>query len=181
MGMDRKIIKKKWSQKTVYYMAGSVLLILLLFFGFKSINKKIYKVNASKISIKEVIEGDFQDMILIDGDVEPINLVLVNTLEGGSVEEIFVEDGIMIEKGTPLVRLSNPSVTLQYMNQETAIVEQINNLRNLKLSLEKDQRNLVESLLDSENTLAEIERTYKVDSVLYSKDIIARNVIGKIR
>ena len=175
MGMDRKIIKKKWSQKKVYYMAGSVLLILLLFFGFRSINKKIYKVNASKISIKEVIEGDFQDMILIDGDVEPIDLVLVNTLEGGTVDEIFVEDGIMVEKGTPLVRLSNPSVTLQYMNQETAIVEQINNLRNLKLSLEKDQRNLVESLLDSENTLAEIERTYKVDSVLYSKDIIARN------
>jgi len=175
MGMDRKIIKKKWSQKKVYYMAGTVLLIVLLFFGFKSINKKIYKVNASKISIKEVIEGDFQDMILIDGDIEPIDLVLVNTLEGGTVEEIFVEDGIMIEKGTPLVRLSNPSVTLQYMNQETAIVEQINNLRNLKLSLEKDQRNLVESLIDSENTLAEIKRTYKVDSVLFSKDIIARN------
>lgn len=175
MGMDRKIIKKKWSQKKAYYMAGSVLLILLLFFGFRSINKKIYKVSASKISIKEVIEGDFQDMILIDGDVEPIDLVLVNTLEGGSVDEIFVEDGIMVEKGTPLVRLSNPSVTLQYMNQETAIVEQINNLRNLKLSLEKDQRNLVESLIDSENTLAEIERTYKVDSVLFSKDIIAKN------
>ena len=175
MGMDRKIIKKKWSQKKVYYIVGSALLILVLFFGFKSINKKIYKVNASKISIKEVIEGDFQDMILIDGGVEPIDLVLVNTLEGGSVEEIFVEDGIMIEKGTPLVRLTNPAVTLQYMNQETAIVEQVNNLRNLKLSLEKDQRNLIESLLDSENTLAEIKRTYKVDSVLYSKDIIARN------
>lgn len=175
MGMDRKIIKKKWSQKKVYYIVGSALLILVLFFGFKSINKKIYKVNASKISIKEVIEGNFQDMILIDGGVEPIDLVLVNTLEGGSVEEIFVEDGIMIEKGTPLVRLTNPAVTLQYMNQETAIVEQVNNLRNLKLSLEKDQRNLVESLLDSENTLAEIKRTYKVDSVLYSKDIIARN------
>lgn len=175
MGMDRKIVKKKWSQKKVYYMAGSVLLFLLLFFGFKSINKKVYKVNASKISIKEVIEGNFQDMILIDGDVEPIDLVLVNTLEGGTVDEIFVEDGIMVEKGTPLVRLSNPAITLQYMNQETAIVEQINNLRNLKLSLEKDQRSLVESLIDSENTLAEIERTYKVDSVLFSKDIIAKN------
>mgnify|MGYP000678156271 CR=1 FL=1 len=31
------------------------------------------------------------------------------------------------------------------MNQETAIVEQINNLRNLKLSLEKEQRNLAET------------------------------------
>ena len=51
-----------------------------------------------------------------------------------------------LTKGTPLLRLSNPGVTLGYMNQETAIIEQINNLRNLKLSLEKVQRDLAESL-----------------------------------
>ena len=175
MGMDRKIEKKQWSQKRLYYIAATVLFLIIAFFGFKAINKKVYKVNATTISVKEVVEGDFQDMILIDGDVESINLVLVNTAEGGMVDEIFVEDGFWVEKGTPLVRLSNPAVTLGYMNQETAITEQINNLRNLKLALEKDQRNLAESLIDSENSLAEIKRAYKVDSVLYSKDIIAKN------
>jgi len=175
IGMDKRVEKKKWTQTKKLYIFGTVLFLILAFFGFKIINKKTYKVNASKISVKKVIEGNFQDMILIDGDVEPINLVLVNTLEGGSVEDIFIEDGIAVEKGTPLLRLSNPSVTLGYMNQETAIVEQINNLRNLKLSLEKDQRVLTESLIDSENSLADIERNYKVDSVLYNKDIVAKN------
>jgi len=175
IGMDKKIEKKKWTQKRILYIAGITLFIILAFFGFKTLNKKVYKVNASRISVKEVIEGQFQDMILIEGDVEPINLVLVNTLEGGSVEEVFIEDGIYVEKGTPLVRLSNPSVALGYMNQETAIVEQINNLRTLKLSLEKDQRNLDESLIDSQNSLAETTRKYKTDSILFSKDVIAKN------
>ena len=175
MGMDKKIKKKKWSQTKSLYLAGTIVFIVLAFFGFKAINKKTYKVNASKISVKKVIEGNFQDVILIDGTVESINLVLVNTLEGGTVDEIFIEDGIMVEKGTPLVKLSNPAVELGYMNQETAIVEQINNLRSLKLSLEKDQRDLTESLIDSENSLADIERDYKVDSVLYAKDVIAKN------
>ncbi len=175
IGMDKRVEKKKWTQTKKLYIAGTIVFLILAFFGFKAINKKTYKVNASKISVKKVIEGNFQDMILIDGDVEPINLVLVNTLEGGTVEEIFIEDGISVEKGTPLLRLSNPAVTLGYMNQETAIVEQINNLRNLKLSLEKDQRDLTESLIDSENSLADIERSYKVDSVLYTKDIVAKN------
>ena len=174
IGMDRKIKKKTWSQKKTLYLGGTVLFLILAFFGFKTLNKKIYKVNASRISVKEVVDGIFQDMILIEGDVESINLVLVNTLEGGSVEEIFIEDGVFVEKGTPLLRLSNPSVALGYMNQETAIVEQINNLRNLKLSLEKDQRDLAESMIDSENSLAEIERSFKIDSVLYDKEIIAR-------
>jgi len=175
IGMDKKIEKKKWSQKKLYYLVGVALFILVSYFGLKTLNRKIYKVDGTKISVKEVIEGDFQDMILIDGDIEPINLVLVNTLEGGTVDEIFIEDGIMIEKGTPLLRLSNPAVTLGYMNQETAIIEQINNLRNLRLSLEKEQRNLAETLIDSENKLAEVERSFKVDSVLFSKDVIARN------
>lgn len=173
-GMDKKIEKKKWNNRKSIYLGGGILFLILAFFGFKTLNKKIYKVDASKISVKKVEEGDFQDMILIDGDVESINLVLINTLEGGVVQEIFVEDGIWVEKGTPLVQLSNPSVTLGYMNQETAIVEQINNLRSLKLSLEKDQRLLSESLIDSENSLAETTRNYKIDSVLYAKDIIAR-------
>jgi len=175
LGMDKRIEKKKWTRTKMMYLAGIVVFIILAFFGFKVINKKTYKVEASKISTKKVIEDDFQDVILIDGDVEPINLVLVNTLEGGSVEEIYIEDGILVEKGTPLLRLSNPSVTLGYMNQETAIVEQINNLRSLKLSLEKDQRDLAESLMDSENSLADVERSYKVDSILFSKDAIAKN------
>jgi HlyD family secretion protein len=175
IGMDKKIAKKKWTGKKIMYISGAVLFVLLAFFGFKSLNKKIYKVDDSRISVKEVIEGEFQDMILIEGDVEPINLVLVNTLEGGSVKEIFVEDGVFVEEGTPLLQLSNPSATLGYLNQETAIIEQINNLRNLKLALEKDQRNLDESLIDSENVLAETTRRYKTDSVLFSKDVIAKN------
>jgi HlyD family secretion protein len=175
IGMDKKIEKKKWTRKKIMYIAGAVLFILLMFFGFKSFNKKTYKVKASRLTVKEVIEGPFQDMILIEGDVESINLVLVNTLEGGSVKEIFVEDGVFVEKGTPLLQLSNPSATLGYLNQETAIIEQINNLRNLRLSLEKNQRNLDEALIDSENKLSQTTRRYKTDSVLFAKDVIAKN------
>ncbi len=175
IGMDKKIEKKKWTRKKIMYIAGVSLFLLLVFFGFKSFNEKTYKATASRITVKEVIEGQFQDMILIEGDVESINLVLVNTLEGGSVKEIFAEDGVFVEKGTPLLQLSNPSATLGYLNQETAIIEQINNLRNLRLSLEKNQRNLDESLIDSENKLSETTRRYKTDSVLYAKDVIAKN------
>jgi HlyD family secretion protein len=51
---------------------------------------------------------------------------------------------IYIVKGT-VVRLYNPNAELAYMQQETAIIEQINNLnkgkpdlRNQELNLEKD-------------------------------------------
>jgi HlyD family secretion protein len=173
--MDKRIEKKKWNTTKKLYVIGALVLVLLLAFGINAINKNIYKVDASRITVKKVTEGDFQDVILIDGDVLPVNLVLVNTAEGGTVEEIFIEDGVLVEKGTALVKLNNSTATLNYMNQETAIIEQINNLRSFKLSLEKDQRDLSESLIDSENSLADVQRAYKIDSVLFAKDIIARN------
>jgi len=173
--MDKLIEKKKWSRTKTLYVLGVLAFVVLSAFGMGAINKKTYKLDASRITVKTVTEGDFQDVILIDGDVLPISLVLVNTTEGGTVEEIFIEDGVLVEKGTALVKLNNPGATLNYMNQETAIIEQINNLRSFKLSLDKDQRDLSESLIDSENSLADVERAYKIDSVLFAKDIIARN------
>ena len=173
--MDKRIEKKSWNQKKTIYLIGVFVLLIILYFGFSSINTKVYKIDASKISVKTVTKGNFQDVILIEGAFDPVNLVLVNTLEGGTVDEIFIEDGVRVEKGTPLLRLSNPSVTLGYMNQETAIIEQVNNLRNLKLSLEKVQRDLLESLIDSENKLAFEKRAFKVDSVLFTKGIIPKN------
>jgi HlyD family secretion protein len=182
MAMDKKIEKRKGLYgKKLLYTIGGMLLLVLLFFGFKTINKKVYKLNRDKISVKQVIEGDFQDMIMINGDVEPINLILVNTMEGGSVDEIFVEDGTRVKKGDPLLRLNNPSVMLGYMNQETAIIEQVNNLRNLKFSLEKEQIRLAETLIDTENKLSEVERTYRMDSVLYRQEVLAQKEFTDIQ
>ena len=173
--MDKKIEPPKWNKKRLLFIIGAVVFTGLLLLGAKVVGKKVYQIDNAKLTIKNAIVDDFQDAILIEGDVEPINLVLVNTMEGGTVEEIFVEDGIYVEKGTPLVKIGNPGVLLNYLSQETAISEQINNLRNLKLSLEKDQRALQESLIDSENDLANSKRAYKVDSLLYKKDVIAKN------
>jgi HlyD family secretion protein len=50
----------------------------------------------------------------------------------------------MVTKGQPLARMYNPNTELNYLTQETAIIEQINNLntgkniRNQELSLTKD-------------------------------------------
>ena len=173
--MDRIIEKKKWTTKKIGYVAIVAVIVVLAIWGLGGLNKKTFNLDTSRISIKKVTQANFQDIILIDGEVEPISTVLVNSTEGGAVEQIYVEDGTLVQKGAPLLKLSNPGVLLNYLNQETAIVEQINNLQNLKLSLNKDQRNLSESLLDVEYILANAERSFTVDTQLYNGGVIARN------
>ena len=173
--MDKKIEKKRFSKKQGAYFLGLVGIVTLAFFGFKSIGEKSFKINRDRITTKKVISDDFQDIILVEAVVEPINSVLVNAPEGGTVENVYVEDGIMVKKGTPLLKLNNPAAMLNYMSQETAIVEQINNLRSLKLSLEKDQRSLTESLIDIDHELGVKERSFKVDTLLFDKGFVAKN------
>jgi HlyD family secretion protein len=173
--MDKPIQKSKWNKTNIAYLVLGAALLILILFGFNVLNKKVYKLSEDKISSYQVERGSFQDVILIDASIEPIRSILVNNPDGGTVEEIYIEDGVFVEKGTPMLKLDNPAVSLGYMNQETAIIEQINNLRNLKLSLEKDQRILTESLLDIEYQVAKIERSYVVDTVLYQKGVLAKN------
>ena len=77
--------------------------------------------------------------------------MLVNVIEGGSVQEIYVENGAMVTKGQPLVRLYNPNTELTYMQQETSIIEQINNLNKAKLDLRNQELNLPKDLIAIEH------------------------------
>lgn len=172
--MDKKIEKKKWSQRKTVYLLGGLMILALSAWGYSAMSEKVYKLNldSSGISIRTAERAEFQDIILIDGTLEPISSVLVNTPEGGTVEKVFIEDGVVVKAGTPLLKLANPSVMLGYMTQETAIVEQMNNLQNLKLALEKDQRTLQESLIDIQYQLQNDERDFKVDTQLYEGGVI---------
>lgn len=91
------------------------------------------------------------------------------------MEEIFVEDGTMVDEGTPLLRLSNSSLMLDYMNRETQVIEQINNLRNTRLSIEENTRATSDQLIDVEYQLNEAIRQLKMDSSLYLNEVISQD------
>ena len=55
------------------------------------------------------------------------------------------------------------------------MVEQINNLRNLRVSIKNQQLNLDQQLLSIDNDFRNARRQYKIDSTLYKKEVIARN------
>ncbi|MEL6698363.1 MAG: HlyD family efflux transporter periplasmic adaptor subunit [Bacteroidota bacterium] len=173
--MDKKIEKKRWNLKRTLGLIGGLSLTALVIWGYTTLNEKVYQTDLQGVSIRTAEKAEFQDIILIDGTVEPISSVVVNTPEGGTVEKIYVEDGIVVKEGTPLLKLANPAVMLSYMTQETAIVEQMNNLQNLKLSLEREQRTLQESLIDVQFQLDNQQRDFQVDTLLFESGAIPKN------
>ncbi|TCI91011.1 efflux RND transporter periplasmic adaptor subunit [Tenacibaculum sp. M341] len=172
--MDKQIKPKNKKTKKMLLLS----IPFLLLFGILFMNlthKKQVNLNKKDIVIKEVTKGDFEDMVLLSSTVEPKTSVLVNVIQGGSISEIYVESGQMVTEGDPLLKVYNPNAELNYLTQETAIIEQINNLRNIRVSIKNQQLNLDQQLLQIENDFKNAERQYKLDTTLYSKGVVAKN------
>lgn len=171
--MDRKIEKKKYPPKRIATLVMVFSLTFALVYMLLSAKETAHKVEADRVSIKSVVFGDFQEMIPASGTVEPLKTIMINASEGGRVDEVFVDDGATVEKDQPLAKLSNSGLMLDFMNRETQIIEQINNLRNTRISLQQNQRNTQDQLLDIESELVKVKRQYEADTVLSNNEVIS--------
>jgi len=155
-------------------IVGGVLLITLVAYGYKLSLSKVYKADAEKLTISKVQYGDFEDVVLLNASVVPLTSVIVSSSEGGTVAEIFVENGASVVKGTPLLRIANPHALSGYTTSETGIIEQQNQLRKVRLDLEQNQRVMTQDMMVIEDALRTASRKYKLDSTLFAKKVITR-------
>jgi HlyD family secretion protein len=172
--MDKVIEKKKFSKKTILIIVGVVAFIALVAYGYSLSLHKVYQAEADKLTISKVQYGDFEDVVLLNASVVPLTSVIVSSPEGGTVAQIFTENGATVVAGTPLLRIANPNALSSYTASETSITEQINQLRKLRLDLEQNQRVMSQDMMDIENSLRTATRKYKIDSTLFSKKVITQ-------
>ncbi|MBB2144337.1 HlyD family efflux transporter periplasmic adaptor subunit [Pedobacter sp. LMG 31464] len=172
--MDKVVQKKRFNKKTILIIVGTIVFIGLVAYGYSLSLSKVYKAEADKITISKVQYGDFEDVVLLNASVVPLTSVIVSSSEGGTVAQIFTENGATVVAGTPLLRIANPNALSNYTSSETSITEQINQLRKLRLDLETNQRIMSQDMMDIENSLRTSTRKYKIDSALFSKKVITK-------
>jgi HlyD family secretion protein len=172
--MDKVIKKKRFSKKNILMLAGILAVVCLAGYGYSLSLNKVYKADADKVTISKVAYGDFEDVVLLNATVVPLTSVIVSSSEGGTVAEIFTENGASVTKGTPLLRIANPNALSAYTSSETSIIEQINQLRKLRLDLEQNQRVMKQDMMVIENSLRTASRKYRIDSTLFQKRVITK-------
>lgn len=175
--MDRVIRKKKWTSKKIAAIAGGSILLLfilyLIFFQDKS--NKLY-IEKEKLSVDEVVKSPFQEFIPVDGVVQPKTTIFVDAVFGGRVEEIYVRDGAIVEKDDRILRLSNSSLQMDYMNRENQLYDVLNNLQNSKLSIEQNRFMLEKQLVEIDYQLDKARIDYHRKEKLYADKLISNEV-----
>ena len=171
--MDRVIPKSRWNKKRILTIAGIAGIIALAFLSWKlTSGKSKLNVDSERITISEVKNGTFQEFIPVNGVVLPMTTIYLDALEGGRVEEKYVEDGAMMKKGQPILRLSNTDLALNLLSQQSNVY---NTLTQMQIARNQAQQNTVQKLnqmTDVESQLKEAERIYKLNRRLYDQKAI---------
>ena len=176
--MDRIIEKKKglalvFSRKALPWWLGALLLVFILWAALRD-NASTLRVNGDTLNIATVEQGEFNDYIRISGQVQPMTTIQLSPLEGGVVEEIYIEEGSQVRKGDVILSLSNENLDMQILNSEAELAEKENILRNTMISMEQQKLSVQQERLQLEMEVRRSRRAYEQQKALYDEKLIAR-------
>ncbi len=175
-GMDRIIEKKFFTKKRIITYSGTAGIILLLFYFIIYLpSRNQATVSADQISINPVKMDLYQDYIVFTGLIVPEKTIYLDAMEGGRIEEVFIEEGTMVRKGDAIARLSNSDLQMNMMNREAELADQMNNLRNTRLLMEQNRLSIKGQILDTDYKFILAKRDFENTTSLYEKKMISKN------
>ncbi len=173
--MDRVVKKKKWTPKRVitWSVAGAIIILvagsILLGSGKSRLN-----VDLERITVSEIKNGAFTEFIPVNGIVLPQTTIYLDAMEGGRVDEVFVEDGAMMKKGDPILKLMNTDLELDLSNRETAVFQVLTEMQNTRNQAHQHTIDQLNMMAEVDNSLTEAKRVYDLNKKLFDEQFIPK-------
>ena len=181
--MDKKI-ERSFTQKYFkkFTFAALTLGVAAAAYGFtqSSDTGRSQNIELSGLTVSTVKQGAFKDALSLRGQVVPKTSIYLDTIAGGQVEERLVEQGEYVEKGQPLVRLSNTNLQLDVMSREAQVTEQLNFLRNTQMTMETSRLNLRRDLVEIELKITHLTRRLKQTKPLVKSGVLAQDQLAEL-
>ena len=171
--MDRKIERSAWNSKRIMTIGGIVAIVALVAGSiYFTSGKSKYNAPIDRITISEVKKGPFQEFIPVNGVVFPKQTIYVDAVQGGRVEQRYVEDGAKLKAGDPIVRLSNTDVELSLANSENTVYNVQTQMQISQNQADQNTVNRLQTMADAESAYKDAERIYNLDKTLYAEKAI---------
>ncbi|WP_299998157.1 darobactin export ABC transporter periplasmic adaptor subunit [uncultured Cedecea sp.] len=149
-------------------VALALILFALLFLWLITLfrTEKITRIPLASITLHSVQRGTFTDRLVTRAVAIPGKSVMVTSERGGTITTLRQVESSKIKKGDLIAQLSNDDFVLQVTSRIADVTEQINNLRNIRRLLEKD---------DLETHLAQQDAQYQTDK--RHKEVVRKKVL----
>jgi HlyD family secretion protein len=110
--------------------------VVLLGLGLAAGARTSLRVPAASVTIETAEPGVFHDFTTLRAKVTPRDIVYLDALEGGQVEQVLARAGDVVQAGQPLVRFRNTQLELEVLDREGRLAESITQIQAYEKQLE---------------------------------------------
>ena len=162
--MDIKLEKKPWYIRYRYYLIGGLLFAAFLIYVIVlSLGPRKLRIDAENIQIAEVKEDNFMEYVDVEGLIQPILTIKINTREAGSVESIVGEEGSLLYQGDTIIVLSNPDLLRSIEDQRDEWEKQMITYQEQEIEMEQKSLNLKQQALTNNYELERLKKSIALD------------------
>lgn len=170
--MDIKIEKKPWYIRHRYYLLGGTAFVIFLIYVISlSFGPRKLRIETDNIQIAEVKNDKFMEYVDVEGLVQPILTIKINTREAGSVERIIGEEGTMMEKGDSILVLSNPDLLRSIEDQCDEWEKQRITYKEKEIEMEQKSLTLKQQTLQTQYEMNRLTKSFALDKEEYKMGI----------
>jgi HlyD family secretion protein len=172
--------KKFWNkQKTTFTIIGLTLIAFIAYLVIFSDKRTKLNVDAEKITISDVKEGNFDEFIIVQGAVQPLKTIQLDAIVGGYVTQKLVEGGTKVAKGEIILRLENQQLKLNFLQSETEANRLVNDLQNTRQRLKVEKFTLRKTLSELEFLMEQAKDAYERNTKLIKDNVISESDFQK--
>lgn len=129
------------------------------------------RVKLDDIQVSVAENADFMEYVDVEGIVQPIMTIIVNTRESGNVHRIVAEEGRLMKQGDIILTLVNPDLMREIEDQRDEWEKQSISYREKELEMEQKSLTLRQQTLEAEYELNKISKSFSLEKEEYAMGI----------
>jgi HlyD family secretion protein len=164
--MDRPAPRKRWSPPQwplAAKLGGAVLGLVVVALAITRLivggGGSTLRMPKAQLTLATVEQGTFHDLIALRARVQPRETVYIDAIDGGRIDRVLVEPGDRVQRGQPLIELSNTNLALSVIQQESQLNQAISQLQQNEINLEQNSLTNDRALAEIEYHLVSLERS----------------------
>ena len=170
--MDIKLEKKPWYIRYRHYLiASGAFVIFLIYVISLSLGPRKLRIETDNIQIAEIKNGKFMEFVDVEGLVQPILTIQVNTREGGSIDRIVAEAGATLKKGDTILVLANPQLIREIEDKRNDWENQRYQYKEREIEMEQRSLTLKQQTLQTRYDMTRLQKSFELEKEEYKMGI----------
>ena len=181
--MDRPIERPMWRRRRILVVAGALAAVVStagLAAAVLADAKSSVRVPVQSVTLGTVQAGVFHDFVALRATAQPKDVVYLDALEGGQVQEVLAQAGDMLSAGQPLLRFRNTELELEVLDREGRLVESITQLQTYEKQLEDARVANEKAAAQIQYDITRLQRTAERRDALAAKGYVTKDLYEQV-